>query len=576
MKLLVDLCFLQVLISLTCIETKSRAGPHKQRMGNSSQALPREDKQQSYVSIRNVQKDVANETETESIPKWKNEHNNSHPLVNNGGKTGKKCVGKSCTWKNTTNFNTRKRHVIIGKNNRRTRSVFLARALDMLDHSQPEDTSNFATETTSNKPFKLHNITAHPNKAGYQVKKTQKPTKDQLGEKRQQGFEPLSEMRPRFIFNTAPAEFVEGNNKMKPEAIHISLPDPKPPQFHRMESVFPPHSNHIHMVNNPSNLAQLSITGPLPNQPAQFHSPLQQFDHSSYAVHLHTPPRIVPPISQDNLPEPVTQLGAPIRTEPPSFSMMHPPNIHGEPFAPGMHAPVDVPPMLTPPELHIPPVVPERPLTPLNDEGMPPPVGIEPLLPPPVIQRVPVPVPIASPPRIDHVPYPVPVPGHRSIQPVIVPVEVPSPPKIHEVPVPIESPPKIKNVPVPVPVPVPSPPQIKHVPYPVAVPVRGPPEVQKIFYPVAIRQPSQVHHVPYPVYIRYPPQIRRVPYAVPSPPKPYPVPVPSPPRVMINRVPYPVMVAQRVPFPVPIVVQHHHIHENDNSYEGSRFDTLVI
>jgi len=103
----------------------------------------------------------------------------------------------------------------------------------------------------------------------------------------------------------------------------------------------------------------------------------------------------------------------------------------------------------------------------------------------------------------------------------------------------------------------PSPPDIKGFPVPFGVPVRGPTIIQKYYYPVRVPSPSQIHHIPYPIYIRQPPAIKPYFVQVASPPQRVPVPVPSPPKVVFQRVPYPVMI------PRPVQVIH-----NNQIYSG--------
>ncbi|XP_020901878.1 uncharacterized protein LOC110240410 isoform X2 [Exaiptasia diaphana] len=138
---------------------------------------------------------------------------------------------------------------------------------------------------------------------------------------------------------------------------------------------------------------------------------------------------------------------------------------------------------------------------------------------------------------------------HQAIVPQQIALPVPPPVEPQIIPFPAPPPVEVHKVPFPVPYPVPLPPQIKEVPIPIKVPVRTPPEVQKYYYPVGVPQPGQIHHVPYPVYIRQPPQVAPYFVRVLSPPERIPVAIPSPPKIVVQRVPYPIL----IPRPVHII-----------------------
>lgn len=704
MKFSTALCFLYLFITLAWLGTNRSAGLHKHHVKQLLNQGGFSGKEQQ--GNRAVDKDVNNlnhETKKEEnngmddVKSWKTNQNNSHLQTNNGGNRIP-CEGNSCLWSKTNVFSTFKNKKNLSAKltrHRRRESVYLAKALDMLDHAIPRESGNFATRATSNKPFKQ--ISTGTNTSKENISNTtlvNKPVKTQPGDKRQQWFDDsTSEMRPRFFFNSAPAEYVDQKppslRRTEHGAIHLALPamaggGPHVPEhFHGIGPFFKGVNNgdhirkhHTHfppfplvLVGNPAS-HHISVAPHFHNHPHQHH-----FGPPPYAIHINAPPRLgspppppppnllpqtlppfpdppaipqtLPPFPDSNaippgmLGEPMPPLNSQLGVEPPpppppNVNMMPPPDVpiqlhppmgapngaetmppdlhmlppEGIPMQPppidlqGMPPPDELSPMgppypplgiePPPPDIHmLPPpdipVHPEHPIygptgaetdfhmtppegipmsPPTDFQGMPPPEEVPYMSPPHDVQSVPFPVPVPSPPKIEHVPYPVPVPGPPSIQTVMVPVRVPSPTKIQQVAVPVESPPKIQNIPIPYPVAVPSPPRIKHVPYPVAFPVKEPGEIQKIYYPIGVPQPSQIRHVPYPVYIRYPAEIRRIPYAVASPPKPYPVPVPSPPHLVIHRVPYPVMFPQKVPYPIPIVVQHHHIHEDMNNGGG--------
>ncbi|CAH3141149.1 unnamed protein product [Pocillopora meandrina] len=681
------LSFVHLFTALALIGTNGITGLQRSHVNR----LPSRDGR-STKGLRSIRSN-SRQSKTEGGPiidivkSWRIKRDNSHLQANNDSNS-KPCKGNSCLWSAKQPFKTKPRRSVVNRRRRR-QSVFLAKALDMLDHARPGEDSNFATRATANRPFKpITTINNNTNKIT--VKNStliNKPTMNQSGDKRQGWSDPTGEMRPRFFFNSAPAEYVE----QKPPSLragtgpdNLALPPetragpPVPAHLHRMNPFLKGVNNGLHVGKHPVHFPHIPATfvgNPLSHRmtgPSHFHNHLRhhQFGPPPYAIHINAPPRLEPPLSPPNLipqnippfpqppPEilggPMPPLNPPVGFEPPhspgndaampGHVKMLPPG--GIPMPP---PPINLPESIPPEDLS--PVLPPRPpsgveppppdfeimppaeipvhtnhpidgptgapnnlqITPPLGIPMPPPdfqimpppetpiqtnppmdtpigmpsnlhmtppqgnpmsplqaalqgismPGEEPPMPlPHHVHHVPFPVAVPSPPRIENVPYPVPIPGPPSIQPLVVPVQVPSPPKIQRVPVPVESPPKIQNVPVPVPVAVPSPPQIKHVPYPVALPVKEPGEIQKIFYPIAVPQPSQIHHVPFPVYIRYPSEIRRVPFPVALPPKPFPVPVPSPPHYVIHRVPYPVMFPQKVPYPVPLVVQHHHIHED--------------
>lgn len=672
MKFSIGLWFLHLFITLAWLGTNRSAGLHKHHVKQlRNQAEFNGKGQRNVRAVGNGVKNLSHGTQKDSKKSWKTNQNKRHLQTNNGGNKIP-CEGTSCLWSAPNVFNSFKMKSNLGNKlsrHRRRESVFLAKALDMLDHARPRELGNFATRATSNKPFKPISTGTNTSKENINnATLVNKPLKTQPGDKRQQWSDASSEMRPRFFFNSAPAEYVE----QKPPSLrrtehgpnHWALPSTArvgphvPEHLHRTAPFFNGAHNDEHLMKHHAHLPPFPLTlvgNPLAQHISaspHFHNHPRQhrFGPPPYAIHIHAPPRLEPPppplpdmpaIPPDVFRDPMTSLNSPLgaQSRPPDIHMVPPPDIPiqaqpptnlpdgTETIPPELHMmpperipmqpppinvegnppPEDLLPMTPPhlplgmgppsPDIHMmpPPEVPIHTHHPINApmtagtdfhmmpsegvpmspasidlQGMPPPGDVASMSPPPEVQHlpVPVPVPVPSPPKVEHVPYPVPVPGPPSIQPVMVPIKVPSPPKIQQVAVPVESPPQIHNVPVPYPVAVPSPPHIQHVPYPVAYPVKEPGEIQKIFYPIAVPQPSQVHHVPYPVYIRYPPEIRRVPYAVPSPPKAYPVPVPSPPHLVIHRVPYPVMFPQKVPYPIPVVVQHHHVHEDVNNGVG--------
>lgn len=669
MKFSTTLRFLHLFVTLAWLGTNRSAGLHKHHVKRLLNQVVASDKgQRSALVVENGVDNLIHGTRREKSSKvdivksWKINQNQRHLLTNNAGNKIP-CQGQLCLKNipNVSNAFTIKRNLRKElRRHRRRESAFLTKALDMLDHAKPRESWNFATRATANKPFKPMSSVTDTSKGNFKnVTLVNKPSKTQSGDKRQQSSDTTGDMRPRFFFNSAPAEYVE----QKPQSLRrtehppIHLGSPQTPRggphvtgpFHRMAAFSQGANNRFHLTKHPDHLSPFPVTlvgNPLTHRiaspPHSNHHPHpHHFGPPPYAIHINAPPRLEPPplplpdaptIPPDMFTEPMQSINSPLGMEPrpadvpvmlppnipfqtpppinvPGGAETIPPNVHlmppegmpvqppptnmegitpPEELAPFLppHPPLGIEPSLPPPHIHMMPphgipIHPYHPMnTPMGAENdfhmmsperipMSPPINLQGMPPPGTFmspQQVPFPVPVPSPPKVKHVPYPVPVPGPLSIQPVMVPVH--SPPKIQQVPVPVESPPKIHDVPVPVPVAVPSPPQVKHIPYPVAYPVKEPGEIQKIFYPIAVPQPSQIHHIPFPVYIRYPPEIRRVPYAVPSPPKPYPVPVPSPPKFVVHRVPYPVMFPQKVPYPIPIVVQHHHIHDEVANARG--------
>lgn len=668
MKFSTALRFLHIFVTLPWFGTNKIAGLHKRHVKRHlNQVVVNVKGQRSNLvtesSVDNLSHGTKHEksSKVDSVESWKINQNNSHLLADNASNKipceGQLCLKKLADVSNA--FNNKGNLSKKLSRHRRRESAFLTKALDMLDHARPRESWNFATRATDNKPFKPISSATETSKGSVKnATLVNKPLKTQSGDKRQQWSDTTGDMRARFFFNSAPAEYVEQKppslRRTEHTPIHLGSPQTSrggphvPGPFHRMATFSQGVNTDFHMAKHPNHLSPFPMTlhgNPLTHRisasPHFNHHPhLSHFGPPPYSIHINAPPRLEPPppalpdsptIPPDVFTEPMQSLNSPVGIEPrpPDVPVIQPPDI-----------PIQTPPPINvpdgadtiPPDVHMMPpegmsiqppppnmegIAPPEDLTPIlpphpplgieplplpHIHTMPPhdihlhthhpmnaPIGIEnvfhmmspegiPMSPPTFnlqgmppsgafmspqkeVQQVPFPVPVPSPPKVQHVPYPVPVPGPPSIQPVMVPVQVPSPPKIQQVAVPVESPPKIHDVPVPIPVAVPSPPQVKNVPYPVAYPVKEPGEIQKIFYPIAVPQPSQIHHVPFPVYIRYPPEIRKVPYAVPSPPKPYPVPVPSPPHLVIHRVPYPVMFPQKVPYPIPVVVQHHHIHE---------------
>ena len=622
MKISIILSFLNLFVTFAWVETNTVAGLRKHHTKPFPRLVSADDKRLNIADYGKRIGKLFNPGENKEdlgrekdVRNSKADHYNSHLQTINGNKRIP-CDGTSCFLNGKYNANRVTASRIELNRHRRTGSVFLAKALNLLDHSKPRELWNFATRGTANKPYKqFSNGTDTSNTSSNSTTNlVNKPVKNQQGKKRYQWAYDENEMRPRFFFNSAPAEYVEQKPpagkpddgpihlRQGPLHVHNHLHGMGPgPSLHGLD-------NHLHMADHPGHLPPMPINffghPPPHNIPTSlnFHGHSSHMHHFAppppYAIHIDAPPRIdhspqpdamsqqltpinVPPsMSPDMLDEQIPPINTPLGGQPPlpNVQVMPPPDalpslpIHN-------HSPIDAPvvPGGVPPDFSVmPPDVPVSPHA-IDIQGMPPPGEVPPMPlmpPPPAVEKVPFPVPIPSPPSVEHVPYPIPVPGPPSIQPVMVPVRVPSPPKIQEVPVPVPSPPKIKNVPVPVPVAVPSPPQVQRVPFPVAVPVKGPPEIQKVFYPIAVPQPSKVRHVPYPVYVRYPPEIRTVPYAVPSPPKPFPVPVPSPPRLMIHRVPYPVIYPQKVPIPIPVVENHHHTHQEAINGGGNNISIL--
>ena len=610
MKISTGLCFLlHLYITVIGVETNTSAGFRKHNGRRLQNQLGIIAKVQRVDSIDNKAslhlthgRKKSDDNKEHDAKSGKTDHNRGHLQTIIAVKRIP-CVGDSCVRSSETENSVNSKGILRRKlaRQRRTESVFLAKALNLLDHSKPRKLWDLTTRAAANKPYKqfTNGTDTSDHSSNNTTTLIKKPLKNQPGNKRQEWSDLDSEMRPRFFFNSAPAEFV----KQKPSSlhdqgtIHLTLPPIHTPlhtsdHLHRIRPVFHGAHNHMHMVKNAGELSPMAIN--FFAHPQHIPGPLNLHIHHPhlhhlappppYAIHINAPPRLEPPASTnvlsqqlppvdgppsippDMLGEQMPPINPPLGGEPTPLDahMLPPPDALMQPNAP--ITPQDSPPnfsMMPPPNIPVPP-------PPIDIQGMPPPGGLPMPLrpPPPAVEKVPFPVPVPSPPKVEHVPYPVPVPGPPSIQPVMVPIHVPSPPKIQEVRVPVPSPPEIKNIPVPFPVAVPSPPEVQRVPYPVAIPVKEPPEIQKIFFPIAVSQPSQVHHVPFPVYVRYPPEIRTVPYPVPSPPKPYPVAVPSPPRLMIHQEPYPVMYPEKVPFPVPVVVQHHHIHHADGDGEG--------
>ena len=612
MKLPVRLCFLHLFITLAWTETNKTTGLRKRHaieLQNQTGAvkLGKFTSRSDQGSLRRANTGGGKEALgiSDDSKTWTSEHRKNHLFTINGGKRTP-CQGKSCS---------RRREVKVSKKtklrnkfhrHRRTNSVFLVRALDLLNHSRTRELWNFVTRATPDKPYKqFSNGTGGSDKStNGATNRTSQPARNQPGSKRQEWSDLEREMRPRFFFNSAPAEYVEqkpppaqtpneGTTHLRqgPIRVHGPFNGNGPVPFIHGEN------SHLHLLKHPGHLTPLPINvfgHPPPNHlvsPLTFHNHHSHMHHFAppppYAIHIDAPPKLEPPMPPDVIPPPMppVEVPPPIPPEvlgdqipPAGPPMKGPPLLQDVPIIPPPdgaminNPPIDsqvtnegIPPeysMMPPPDAPVP-------QQPIDVQGMPPLGVVSPIPPPFPVQKVPVPVPVPSPPKVEHVPYPVPVPGPPSIQQVMVPVRVPSPPKIEEVPVPVPSPPKIRNVPVPFPVPVPSPPRLQRVPYPVPVPIKEPPEIHRVFLPVAVPQPSSVRHVPYPVYIRYPPEIKRVPFPVPAPPQPIPVPVPSPPRLMVHRIPFPVMYPQKVPFPVPVVINHHPMHQSVDHTEGS-------
>ena len=678
MKFSTTLRFLHLFVTLAWLGTNRSADLHKHHVKRLlNQVVVSGKARRSTLVIENGVDNLIHATKREKkskvgrVKSWKTSQKNRHLLTNNSGNEIP-CQGQLCL-KNITHVSnafTIRRN--LGKKlsrHRRRESAFLTKALDMLDHAKPRESWNFATRATANKPFKpISSVTETRKESMKNVTLVNKPSKTQSGDKRQHWSDSTGDMRPRFFFNSAPAEYVEQKppslRRTEQSAIHLGSPQTSrrgphvTAPFHRISTFSQGANNRFHFMKHPGHLSPFPVTlvgNPLTHHitaptHSNHHLHPHHFGPPPYAIHINAPPRLEPPppplpdsptIPPDVFTEPMQSINPPLGMEPrpPDVPVAVPPNIPfqtppptnvpggAETIPPDVHlmplegmptqprppnmegfappedltpilppnAPLGIEPSLSPPHVQMMPPqgIHIHPYHPMNapigaenhfqmvpPEGIPasPPINFQGMPPPGTFmspQQVPFPVPVPSPPTIKHIPYPVPVPGPPSIQPVMVPVQVPSPPKIQQVAVPVESPPKIHDVPVPVPVAVPSPPQVRHIPYPVAYPVKEPGEIQKIFYPIAVPQPSQIHHVPFPVYIRYPPEIRRVPYAVPSPPKPYPVPVPSPPHFVIHRVPYPVMFPQKVLYPIPVVVQHHHIHDEVANGRGEN-NSMVI
>lgn len=599
MKLPIRLCVLHLFVTLAWTETNTRSGLRKHlakelqnHVGTGKRAKfdsTSGKRNLTLTAARGNSKDDHKENDSKI---WISDHGKNHLLTINGGKRAP-CQGKSCSWIRKIKPSRNLRH----HRHRRTNSAFLAKALNLLDHSKPRELWNFVTRATPDKPYKqFSNGTEATSDRTFNstTVRTRKPVKNQSGSKRQQSLwsDLEREMRPRFFFNSAPAEYVEQKppSTRTPEEGRTHL---RQGPIHLHEPFIHGETNHLHILKHPEHLTALpsNVFGPPPHHnpvALAFHSHQSHMHHFAppppYAIHIDAPPRLEPPMPPDVIPPPVPPVDVPPPIPPDVMGEQIPPLYH--PFS-GPPSPPNVPmipppsdPMITrpamdssimsdgmPPDIIAPPDVPFS-QQPIDVQGMPSPGEMPP---PPHVQQIPIPVPFPSPPKVKHVPYPVPVPGPPSIQPIMVPVHVPSPPKIQEIAVPVPSPPKVRNVPVPVPVEVPSPPQLQRIPFPVPVPVKQPPEIQRIVFPIAVPQPSEVRRVPFPVYVRYPPEIKRVPFPVPSPPQRIPVPVPSPPQVMVHRVPFPVLYPQKVPFPVPVVVDHHHIHQEMNNNRGSTF-----
>lgn len=612
MKSSACLCFIQLFITLPWIDTNRITGLHE----NHVKQLPNQagliTKGQGSVKHGNREFKTEGGHTVDDVKSWKTKGDNSHLQTNNGSNTIP-CKGNSCLWGTKETFRSKRSLHLMANRHRRRESVFLAKALDMLDHAKPREYGNFATRATSNKPFKAI-TTTNKNTSNENVKNAtlvRKPTKNKSGDKRQEWSDPTGEMRPRFFFNSAPAEYVEQKppslRRTEHGPIHLALPPVAragphvPSHLHRIATFLKGANDGVHVVKHPVHFPQFPINlvgNPVSHHvtgPPRFHTHQNQhqFGPPPYAIHIHSPSRLEPPFPPPNLipqnipPLPDTPpdilgdtmppLNPPLGVEPPH----HPPNDAAT--MPGdlhMLPPEGIP--MQPPPINLP----ESP-TPEDLSPMLPPhpaLGIEPpqpdfqMMPPPDIPihtHHPIDASIGAPSDLDMMPpHEIPMPPPDvALQGISLPGEVPPMPPPHHVqhvpvPVPVPSPPKIEHVPYPVPVPgppsiqpvvvpfrVPSPPKIQQV----AVPVESPPKIQNVPVPVpvAVPSPPQIKQVPYPVAlpVKEPGEIQKIfyPIAVPQPSQvhhvPFPVYIRYPPE--IKRVPYPIPLPPK-PYPVPV------------------------
>ena len=618
MKFSTALRFLHLFVTLAWLGTNRSAGVHKR---HAKRLL-----NQAVVSVKGQRNNLVLEdsvgrlihgtkqdksSEIDRVESWKTNQNNRHLLTNNAGNKIP-CQGQLClkTTTDVSNAVTIKRN--LGKRlsrHRRGESAFLTKALDMLDHAKPRESWNFATRATANKPFKpISSLTETSKESIKNATLVKKPLKIQSGNKRQQWVDKTGDMRARFFFNSAPAEYVEkppSLRRTEHAQIHLGLtqrtrggPHVFGP-FHRMAKFAQGDNNRFHMTKHPDHLSPFPLTlvgNPLTHHiSAPRHSNhylhLHHFGPPPYAIHINAPPRLEPPppplpdsptIPPDMFTEPMQSLNSPLGIEPrpPDVPVMPPPNIPFPPPTP-MNVPdgaepipsdVHVMPPIQPPTPNMEGIAPPEDLTPIFPPH--PPLGIEPPLPPPNINMMPphdihfhtyhpmnAPIGVEndlhmmspegmpmSPPAIN-LPGMPPLgafrPPQREVQQVPFPVPVPSPPKVQHVPYPVPVPGPPSIQPVMVPVQVPSPPKIQKV----AVPVESPPKIHDVPVPVpvAVPSPPQVKHVPYPVAypVKEPGEIQKI---------FYPIAVPQPSQ--IHHVPFPVYIRyppeiRRIPYAVP-------------------------
>ena len=622
MKFLIQLCFLYIFITLEWVETNTSAGLRKHHVEKLQNQVSVNEKTQNVVhsdkrTVRRFTRGRNKEggQRDSDVNSWKTDRNKSHPQTINDGK-GIPCEGTSCLWssKNVATSKISLRNKLTRK--RRTESVFLAKALDSLDHSKPRELSNFATRATPNKPYKQFSngtdISEHSSNSTTDLKN--KPVKNQAGDKRHEWSDVKSEMKPRFFFNSAPAEYVEQKtpsvHRPNDAAVHLRQgPFHAPGHLHGIGPgrFFHVGKNHLHIVKHLGRLLPFPIhlVGhppphhiPVPLNIPNHHSHLHHFaPPPPYAIHIHAPPRLGPPAQPNIIPQqlppinvppsiPPDMLGGQIPAINPSpggefpstdVHMMPPPDgpIHN-------HPPIDAP---VTPEINYPdftmmpptdiPVAPHA----VDIQGMPPPVDISPMAPQPSVEKAPLPEPVPdmpisphpidiqgmplpgditpmeSPPAVEKVPFPVLVPSPPKVEHVPYPVPVPGPPSVQPVVVPVgvPSPPNIQEIAVP----VPSPPKIKNVPVPYPVEVPSPPQIQRVAYPVAVpvKEAPEIQKIFYPIAVSQPSQVHNVPYPIyiryPPEIRRVPFPVPSPPKPYPVPVPSPPqLMIHRVPYPV--------------------------
>ena len=156
MKLPIRLCVLHLFVTLAWTETNTRSGLRKHlakglqnHVGTGKRA-----KFDSTSGKRNLTLTAARGNSKDDHKKndskiWISDHGKNHLLTINGGKRAP-CQGKSCSWIRKIKPSRNLRH----HRYRRTNSAFLAKALNLLDHSKPRELWNFVTRATPDKPYK--------------------------------------------------------------------------------------------------------------------------------------------------------------------------------------------------------------------------------------------------------------------------------------------------------------------------------------------------------------------------------------------------------------------------------------